>query len=162
MLPAVDEGFFQSAPVRFAETMEIGLPAQTVWAELTRDKTLDWCRGLQITWLSPRPFGVGTNRQAKLFSVVLAVREQYFLWEEGRRKAFFVTGVMPPVYRRSAEDYLVEPLGLLGVLHLVFVGSAASGSSGPLCRLREAAYAACLVGQQVLDLAFDAAQVVIF
>jgi hypothetical protein len=111
MLPAVDEGFFQSAPVRFAETMEIGLPAPTVWAELTRDKTLDWCRGLQITWLSPRPFGVGTNRQAKLFGVVLQVREQYFLWEEGRRKAFFVTGVMPPVYRRSAEDYLVEPLG---------------------------------------------------
>jgi hypothetical protein len=111
MLAAVDEAFLESAPVRFIDTIEIELSAETVWAELTRDRTLDWCRGLQIKWLSPRPFGLGTKRQAKLFAVLLQAQEQYFVWEEGRRKAFFVTGVMPPVYRRSAEDYLVEPLG---------------------------------------------------
>lgn len=108
---AVDEAFLQPAPVRFVDTVELGLPAQTVWTELTRDQTLDWCRGLQIRWVSPRPFGLGTERQANLFAVVLQVQEQYFIWEEGRRKAFFVTGVRPPVYRRSAEDYVVEPLG---------------------------------------------------
>jgi hypothetical protein len=109
MLPAADEAFLASAPSRFVETIEIGLPADTVWAELTRDGTLDWCRGLAITWLSPRPFGVGTQRQAKLLSV-LTVQEEYFIWEAGHRMAFFVTAVRPAAYRRSAEDYLVEAL----------------------------------------------------
>lgn len=110
MLPTVDEAFLASAPSRFVDAIEITLPAETVWAELTRDWTLDWCRGLKITWVSPRPFGVGTKRQAKLLGL-LRVDEEYFIWEEGRRMAFFVTAVRPPAYRRSAEDYLVEPLG---------------------------------------------------
>jgi hypothetical protein len=49
MLPAADEAFLASAPSRFVDTIEVGLPAATVWAELTRDATLDWCRGLKIT-----------------------------------------------------------------------------------------------------------------
>ena len=110
MLPTVNEAFLASAPSRFVETIEIALPAETVWAELTRDGTLDWCRGLQITWLSSRPFGVGTKRQAKLLGL-LRVDEEYFIWEEGRRMTFFVTAVRPPAYRRSAEDYRVEELG---------------------------------------------------
>jgi hypothetical protein len=110
MLPAVDEAFLASAPTRFVETINIALPASVVWTELTRDGTLDWCRGLQITWLSPRPFGAGTKRQAKLLGVLLRVREEYFVWEEGRRMAFYVTAARPPAYRRSAEDYLVEAL----------------------------------------------------
>jgi hypothetical protein len=111
MLPPVDEAFLESAPSRFVDTIEIALPAAAVWAELTRDQTLDWCRGLQITWLSPRPFGLGTRRQASLLGVVLRVEEEYFVWEDGRRKAFYVRSVRPLAYRRSAEDYLVEPLG---------------------------------------------------
>jgi hypothetical protein len=111
VLPSVDETFLAAAPTRFAEAFDIALPASAVWAELTRDGTLDWCRGLEIRWLSPRPFGVGTRRQAKLFAVLLRVREEYFIWEEGRRMAFFVTAARPPAYRRSAEDYVVEALG---------------------------------------------------
>jgi Polyketide cyclase / dehydrase and lipid transport len=111
MLPAVDEPFLTSAPSRFVDTIEAALPADTVWAELTRDGTLDWCRGLQITWLTPRPFGVGTKRQAKLLGVLLRVQEEYFIWEEGRRMAFFVKAVRPAAYRRAAEDYVVEALG---------------------------------------------------
>jgi hypothetical protein len=111
-LPAVDEAFLVTAPVRFTDTFEIALPAWDVWTELTRDGTLGWCRGLRITWLSPRPFGVGTKRQAKLFGgAMLAVQEEYFIWEEGRRLAFCVTSVRPPAYRRSAEDCAVAPLG---------------------------------------------------
>jgi hypothetical protein len=110
MLPAVDEAFLASAPSRFVETIGVALPAGTVWAELTRDGTLGWCRGLEITWLSPRPLGVGTKRQARLLGV-LRVQEEYFIWEEGRRMAFFVTAVRPAAYRRSAEDYVVEALG---------------------------------------------------
>ena len=111
MLPAPDEAFLASAPTRFVDTIEIALPASAVWAELTRDGTLDWCRGLEITWLSPRPFGVGTKRQAKVYGVLARVQEEYFIWEEGRRKAFYVTSARPPAYKRGAEDYLVEELG---------------------------------------------------
>ena len=105
------ETFLASAPTRFVGAFDIALPASAVWAELTRDGTLDWCRGLEIRWLSPRPFGVGTKRQAQLFGLLLRVHEEYFIWEEGRRMAFFVTAVRPPAYRRSAEDYVVEALG---------------------------------------------------
>ena len=111
MLPAADEAFLSSAPSRFVEAFEVALPAERVWAELTRDGTLDWCRGLRIEWSSPRPFGVGTERRARLLGPLLRVDERYFVWEEGRRMAFFVTDVRPPAYRRSAEDYLVESLG---------------------------------------------------
>jgi hypothetical protein len=111
MLPPADEAFLASAPLRFANAFEIPLPAATVWKELTRDGTLDWCRGLEIEWASPRPFGVGTKRRAKVLNVLLRVNEEYFIWEEGRRMAFFVTGARPPAYQRSAEDYLVEELG---------------------------------------------------
>ncbi len=111
MLAPVDETFFDSAPLRFQETFEIDQPAAAVWQELTRDNTLDWCRGLRITWTSPRPYGVGTTRQAKLFGgLLVTVREEYFIWEEGHRMAFYVTSAVPPTYRRSAEDYLVEPV----------------------------------------------------
>ena len=61
--------------------------------------------------MSARPFGAGTKRQAKLFAVLLRVHEEYFIWEEGRRMAFFVTAARPPAYRRSAEDHVVDELG---------------------------------------------------
>lgn len=111
MLPAPDETFLASAPTRFVEAFDIALPASAVWAELTRDGTLDWCRGLEIDWLSPRPFGVGTKRQAKLFGVLLRVQEEYFIWEEGERMAFFIIAARPPAYRRSAQDYAVAAVG---------------------------------------------------
>jgi len=139
VLRTADQDFLASAPSRFIDTIEIALPAETVWAELTRDRTLDWCRGLQITWLSPRPFGIGTRRQAKLLGALLNVQEEYFIWEEGRRKAFFVTAVRPPAYRRSAEDYLVEPLGpdrcrftWTLAFDLTWLGKLNSPVSGPI------------------------------
>ena len=141
MLPAADEPFLDSAPSRFVDASEVALPADTVWAELTRDGTLDWCRGLEITWLSPRPFGVGTKRQAKLVGVLLRVHEEYFICEEGRRMAFFVTAVRPAAYRRSAEDYFVEPLGpdrcrftWTLAFELTWLGKLNSPLSGPIIR----------------------------
>jgi hypothetical protein len=141
MLPPADETFLASAPSRFVDTIEVALPAERVWAELTRDGTLDWCRGLDITWLSPRPFGVGTTRQAKLLGVLLRVQEEYFIWEEGHRKAFYVTAVRPGAYRRSAEDYVVDALGpdrcrLTWTLafELTWLGQLNAPLSGPVIR----------------------------
>ncbi|MEA2166998.1 MAG: hypothetical protein QOF76_298 [Solirubrobacteraceae bacterium] len=106
-----DEGFFTSAPTRFVETFNIARPAQQVWEELTSDRPLDWCRLLSITWKSPRPFGVGTARQAKVAFGFLTVQERFFIWEEGRRKAFYVTSANLPMFKRFAEDYVIEPTG---------------------------------------------------
>lgn len=106
----VGDGFFASAPVRYREVFAIARPAADVWAELVSDEPLGWCRELSLAWTSPRPFGVGTTREARVLGA-LKVQERFFAWEEGRRQAFEVTAANVPVFRRLAEDFLVEPAG---------------------------------------------------
>jgi len=108
-LQLTDESFLTTAPSRFSETFEIARPAADVWAELINDTPLDWCRALSIKWTSPRPFGIGTTRTAKVLGALM-VKERYFIWEEGHRKTFCITESSLPVFNRVAEDYVVEPL----------------------------------------------------
>jgi len=111
LMQEADEHFLAGAPTRFVGTWDIDRPAQEVWDELTSDEPLGWCRALgPITWTSPRPFGVGTTRTAKVGGA-LVVEEKFFIWEEGRRKAFSVTSASLPVFARLAEDFVVDPLG---------------------------------------------------
>jgi Polyketide cyclase / dehydrase and lipid transport len=106
-----NEEFLSSAPQRMADTMEIAQPAERVWAELTSDDTLSWCRMLAgVTWTSPRPFGEGTTRTVRTPLGALALREVYFRWEEGRRNSFFLAEATAPLFRTFAEDYLVEEI----------------------------------------------------
>lgn len=108
----VDETFFESAPMRLAGGFEIAKPAAEVWAELTADDALHWCRILQdVRWTSPRPFGVGTTREVKALWGANLLRERYFRWDEGRRHSFYVEESSGPLFRSLAEDYLVEPRG---------------------------------------------------
>ncbi len=110
-LQPCDEAFLTSAPDRMVDTMEIPRPAATVWADLTSDETLSWCRLLAgVTWTSPRPFSVDTTRTVRTPGGLLALDERYFRWEEGRRKSFYVAEASLPLFRRFAEDYLVEEL----------------------------------------------------
>lgn len=109
---AVEPDFFDSAPFRLAETFEIARPATDVWAELTEDNPLSWCRALKrIEWTSSRPFGVGTTRTARALGGAMVLHEVFFRWEEGRRKSFHTLQTSIPLFRRFAEDYLVEPAG---------------------------------------------------
>lgn len=106
----VDETFFEAAPFRLKGEFDVPRPAADVWAELTEDNPLSWCRILQeITWTSPRPFGVGTTRTAHALRGLNVINERFFRWEEGRRKSFYVLEATTPLFRRFAEDYLVEP-----------------------------------------------------
>jgi hypothetical protein len=41
----------------------------------------------------------------------LAGEEYFFIWEEGRRYAFYFTQANLPVFASVAEDYVVEPDG---------------------------------------------------
>jgi hypothetical protein len=110
-LERADEGFFASAPARYSDTFAIARPAGEIWGALVSDRTLDWCRILSIRWTSRRPYGVGTTRQAKLLGGVVRLQEHFFIWEEGRRYAFYATEANLPLFRRLAEDYVVEPDG---------------------------------------------------
>jgi hypothetical protein len=108
-LQPADAAFLESAPKRFVGRFDIPRPAAEVWAELTRDGALDFCRMLSgARWTSPRPFGVGTTRTMKVTPGLLVVDETFFRWEEGRRKSFYANATSLPLFRRLAEDYLVE------------------------------------------------------
>ena len=108
-LKPADENFFSSAPQRLADTMEIARPAGDVWADLTSDGALSWCRLIgAVRWTSPRPFGEGTTRTVRTSPGMLELKEVYFRWEEGRRKSFYVAEANAPLFRTFAEDYLVE------------------------------------------------------
>jgi hypothetical protein len=107
----VDERFFETAPRRIAATFAVARPADAVWAEITSDDPLSWCRILKrIAWTSPRPLGVGTTRTAVALRGAVVLRERYFRWEEGRRHSFCVLEASAPLVRSLAEDYLVEPV----------------------------------------------------
>jgi hypothetical protein len=109
--PATEE-FFETAPIRLVGRFEVPKPAAEVWGELTGERPLHWCRILQeVRWTSPRPFGVGTTREVKALWGSNCLREHYFRWEEGRQHSFYVVEASAPLFRRLAEDYLVEPTG---------------------------------------------------
>ena len=40
--------------------------------------------------------------------------EHFFIWEEGRRHAFYLTRLNLPIFTAFAEDYVVEPDGADG------------------------------------------------
>lgn len=105
----VDETFFENAPVRFARTWEVDAPAEALWREMS-DRPLHWCRALRIRWTSPRPFSVGTTRHVGVLGLLQA-DEHFFLWEEGRRSAFYFTRANLPAFRRFAEYYEYEATG---------------------------------------------------
>jgi hypothetical protein len=109
-LQPVEETFFDTAALRLTEAFDIPRPAANVWADVTADNPLSWCRLLRsITWTASRPFGVGTTRTARTIGNATVLNERFFRWEEGRRKSFYVLESNLPFFRRFAEDYLVEP-----------------------------------------------------
>jgi Polyketide cyclase / dehydrase and lipid transport len=110
LLPA-DEGFLTAAPSRYSETFAIARPASEIWRGLVSDTPLDWCRVLSIGWTSERPYGVGTTRQAKALGGAMTLKEYFFIWDDGHRYAFYATEANLPLFRRLAEDYVVEPDG---------------------------------------------------
>ncbi len=108
----VDERFLDEAPVRLSATLAIPRPAAAVWADLTGENPLSWCRILdRVTWTSPRPLGVGTTREVVALKGLNVFHERFFRWEEGRRKSFTVLQASAPLAKAFAEDYLVEPAG---------------------------------------------------
>lgn len=106
----VDESFFDTAPFKLRGEFDIPQPSARVWADLTSEHPLGWCKILKdVSWTSPAPFGVGTTRTVQTVGSLSVLEEYYFRWEEGRRHSFYVLKASAPMFRRLAEDYLVEP-----------------------------------------------------
>ena len=62
-----------------------------------------------MSWTSARPFGVGTTRAVKSLKGASLLHERYFTWDEGSRMSFYVVESSAPLFKRFAEDYVVEP-----------------------------------------------------
>ncbi len=111
-LEPADDDFIASAPHIFRYQKRFAASPEQVWASLTSDDSLSaWGSTLrELTWTSPRPFGVGTTREVAPLAGP-RVRERYYRWDEGRSHAFYVYEATMPLFRRFAEDYIVEPDG---------------------------------------------------
>lgn len=108
-LHTCDESIFETAPIVRSFSLDLPVPATKVWEGLSNDTPLAWCRLLSNgRYTSPRPFAVGTTREITV-GRTMRLREEFFRWEEGRRHSFWVTQSSVPLFRRFAEDYLVEP-----------------------------------------------------
>jgi hypothetical protein len=108
-LEPADESIFTTAPHVYRFPVELSVPPERVWESLVSDGSLsDWGLGIKLSWMSPRPFGVGTQRQVTLPGGLMTVNERFFLWDEGTRYAFYVESASRGLLRRFAEDYVVE------------------------------------------------------
>lgn len=96
---------------RLQAEFHIPRPASKVWGDLTAEKPGGWCRILrEITWTSPRPFGVGTTRTVRTVGGIDMLSERFFCWDEGRRQPFYVLKASSPLYRASQRTISLSPL----------------------------------------------------
>jgi len=116
-LESADAGLFTSAPHIYRYEKRFAAPPDKVWESLTSDASLSaWGPSVkEVNWSSPRPFAVGTTREVVLIGGP-RVQERFFRWDEGRGYSFEVFQANAPIFRRFAEDYVVEPDGGAGAL----------------------------------------------
>jgi len=86
--------------VKLTGRFEVPRPGAEVWAELSGERPLHWCRILrEVRWTSPRPLGAGRTRFVKALRGANDLREHYFRWEEGRQRSFYVVESTAPFAR---------------------------------------------------------------
>ena len=112
-LEPVDGAFFTAAPHVFRYERRFAAAPETVWESLVSDESLSAWSPLvsSVTWLSPRPFGVGTAREVTLAPGLTHMRERFFRWDEGRGYSFAAFEGNQPLLTSFAEDYEVEADG---------------------------------------------------
>jgi hypothetical protein len=111
-LASADADFMVSAPHVFRYEKRFAATPERVWESLTSDESLAaWGPAIKsVTWTSPRPFGVGTTRDVVAPGGAV-LRERFFYWDEGRQNSFYAYESSLPLFKRFAEDYLVEADG---------------------------------------------------
>ena len=106
----VEASFFDTAPMRFTNVVELDAPAAKVFTIFEDGESWPrWFRAIhKVVWTSQKPYGVGTTRTVSLTAVTLD--EHFFRWEQNRRCSFYVTGQSMPLAHALAEDYLLEEI----------------------------------------------------
>jgi hypothetical protein len=112
MLPT-DSAFYEAAPVRFDNSVDIPVSAATVWAILEDDHSWTVWAGVidKVEWTSPKPFGLGTTRTVTMAKGKMVGWEKFIAWEPGKRMGFCFTEATMSGVDRFAEDWHVTATG---------------------------------------------------
>jgi hypothetical protein len=104
----VDATFFESAPMRFENVVDLDASPTKVFATFEDGESWpNWFKSIhKVTWTSRKPYGVGTTRTVWLPPV--SIDEHFFRWEPNRRFSFYASGLSLPMAHALAEDYLLE------------------------------------------------------
>lgn len=103
--------FLETAPYQIVTETVLEAPREEVFA-LLGDESLwpEWFSEMQkITWTTPLPRAVGTQRIVELTSV--RALEYFLIWEENERFAFRFVETNRPLFGAFMEDYLLEDRG---------------------------------------------------
>jgi hypothetical protein len=106
----VDASFFETAPMRFTNVVELDARPADVFAIFEDGESWPmWLGGMKkVVWTSRKPYGVGAERTVTMTMVTLD--EHFFRWEKDRRLSFYLTGHSRPLVHALAEDYLLEDI----------------------------------------------------
>lgn len=115
-LETSDAGLFDSAPMIYRFPIRVAAPPRRVWDSLTSDASVaDWGPGVKsVGWTTPRPFGIGTEREVALAAGVAKVRERFFRWDDSPGilgYSFYAYEASFALLQRFAENYVVEADG---------------------------------------------------
>ena len=108
-----DESFYDVAPARFDNTVDVPIPASVVWKILEDDHSWTVWAGVidDVEWTSPKPFGLGTTRTVTMAKGAMIGWEKFIAWDEGKRMGFCFTEATMDGIARFAEDWHVTPKG---------------------------------------------------
>jgi hypothetical protein len=110
---AVGNEFFTTAPIKFQNSIILPVSSEVAFKILEDASSWPvWFKDVkEISWKTPKPFGVGTRRVATL--AFCEVYEQYFNWETNKRVSFCAlshNSIAFKLVNAIAEDYVFEDL----------------------------------------------------
>ncbi len=107
-----DASFYDTAPAKFDNSIEVPVPASVVWNILEDDHSWTVWAGVidDVEWTSPKPFGLGTTRTVTMAKGQMIGWEEFIAWEPGKRMGFCFTEASMDSIARFAEDWHVTPI----------------------------------------------------
>lgn len=108
-LEKVGDGFVDSAPARFVNSVLVDAAPASVWAALEDAAAWPrWAKAIKhVEWTSEPPFGVGTTRTVTM-AARMRVFEEFIAWEPHRLMAFRFNAASMDGVAAFAERYELE------------------------------------------------------
>jgi Polyketide cyclase / dehydrase and lipid transport len=100
--------FLDTAPEKVVNIVEVAASPEAIFKVFEDGSAwAKWFKGItDVTWTSPKPFGVGTTRNVSLGA--MKVSEHFFIWEQNKRFSFYFTETNLPFVKALVEDYQLE------------------------------------------------------